>query len=65
VFRARSFATLEWVSVLFLLHTLPRAPLILKYMMEDSNEEEEVVAGGLFCGFQVGHLLGMYKTWVR
>lgn len=65
MFRDRSFAMLEWVSVLFL-QTLPRAPLLLEYTTKDSNRDKEVVkvvARGLFSGLQVGHLLGMYKFW--
>lgn len=36
-----------------------------KHMMKDSNGEEEVAARSLFCGLQVGHLLGTYKSWIK
>lgn len=47
-FRGRSFGMLSWISVLYL-QMLPRAPLLLKYTMQDSTGKEEVAARGFFC----------------
>lgn len=51
---------LGWISVLYL-QMLPRAPLLLKYTMQDCTGKEEVAARGLFCSLWVG-CLGCMNT---